>query len=213
MLLIATICTVFISIVLKQQDEKIEEIIAGKSESAALLAETILSTMSQGYQKRIIEFSNPNFSKSRKHMIRAFADRDRNQLLRLSKPLFKVFKKEDPYFSSIGWILPDNQVFLRVHAPEKFGENIANLRRDVAAVNNEKQQQSGFNAGIGSIQYRIVQPVFYHDKYLGAVQFGIKDSVIFDAAIPPIILVPLGGLLIFALENLFLALKKASYLK
>ena len=180
MLLIATICTVFISITIKQQDEKIAAIIAGKNESAVLLADTILTAMAEKYQKRAAAFSNPAFSKSREKMIRAFADRNRAQLLQLSKPLFQTLQKEDPYLSSIGWILPDNKVFLRVHDPESYGEDITGIRQDVVAVNSDKKMFSGFNAGLHSIQYRTVQPVFYHDKYLGAVQFGIKASVLFD---------------------------------
>lgn len=181
MLLIATICTVFFSIMLKQQDQKIKAIITGKSESSVLLAETILSSISKRYQKRAIAFSNPDFSDSREQMIRAFAQKDRKELLRLSEPLFSVLKKEDPYFASMGWILPDNRVFLRVQKPEQFGDNIENVRQDIVEVHNTRQQLFGFNAGVNCIQYRIVQPVFYHEKYLGVVQFGIKGSVIFDA--------------------------------
>lgn len=181
MLLIGTICTVFIFIVQKQQNEKIEELIAGKTESAVLLAETILSNMSQRYQKRAIALTNPKAFQSRDLMIRAFADRDREQLLKASKPILAILQQDTPYFASLGWILPNNQVFLRVHAPEQFGKNVENMRPDIVAVNRKKKQQSGFNAGIYSLQYRIVQPVFYNDAYIGAVQFGIKASIIFDA--------------------------------
>ncbi len=114
-------------------------------------------------------------------MIQAFGNRDRDKLLELSKSLFTVLKNENSYFSSVGWILPDNHVFLRVHDPKIFGDNVSKVRPDVAAVNKKRRQHSGFDAGYLSMQYRIVQPVFLHDQYLGALQFGIKASIIFEA--------------------------------
>ncbi|MBU1232590.1 MAG: response regulator [Proteobacteria bacterium] len=181
MLLIASICTVFVILVQQQHDEKVAGIIAGKGESAALLANTLLTEFSSNYQHRIMSFTDPSISPSREQMIRAFADRDRDKLLQLSKPFFAVFQKENPYFSTLAWILPDNHSFLAVHNPQKFGLDLSEIRPDIAAVNHDRQLFSGFDAGYAGLQYRIVQPVFYHDEYLGAVQFGIRASAIFDA--------------------------------
>ncbi len=180
MLLIMVICTVFIILLSRQHNDKVTAIIEGKNESATLLAENILSELAQKYQKRIIAFTNPAASQSRDMMIQAFANRDREKLLQLSKPLLSILQRENSYFRSIGWILPDNRVFLRLNYPEKFGDDISKIRSDVVAVNRDKRQYSGFDVGINSMQYRVVQPVFYHGKYLGAVQFGFKASVIFD---------------------------------
>jgi signal transduction histidine kinase len=181
MLLIAAICTVFVIIVQQQHDDKVSEIIEGKNESAVLLAETLLSELSLGYKRRIKSFTNPAVSVSRERMIQAFADRDREKLFQLSKLLYAQLKEENHYFSTIGWILPDNHTFLRLHYPEKFGDDISKIRPDIVSVNRDKRQVSGFDVGIASMQYRIVQPVFYHGKYLGAVQFGFKAGVVFDA--------------------------------
>ena len=170
MLLITVICTVFGILLQRQLDDKTAEIIAGKQESAALLAETILAEVVHNYSKRIISFSNAGFSSRRELMIRAFAKRDRAELLRLSQPLVKVLKKENAYFATVGWILPDNRVFLRTHNPEKFGDDVGGLRVDIATVNKQHQQQAGFDVGTHSMQYRVVQPVYYHNEYLGAVE-------------------------------------------
>lgn len=180
MLLIVAICSLFVTIIIRQYNENIEALIDGKSESAMLLAETILSNITQKYQKHIIAFSNPDFSESRRQMIKSFADRDRPRLLKASKSLFKALQREDSYFATIGWILPDNRVFLRVHKPEKFGDDISAIRRDIVEVNRYHKALSGFNAGKTCIQYRLIQPVFLNGSYLGAVQFGIQSSVIYD---------------------------------
>ncbi len=181
MLLITAICAIFGLFFQRQFDDKIAELIAGKKESAVLLAETLLSDASQSYRKRIISFVNPDLSSIREQMLAAFADRDRKKLLALSQPFLKGLQKENPYFSTIGWILPDNRVFLRVHNPGKSGDEIGALRPDIAAVNKEKQQKFGFDIGTSTLQYRIVQPVFYKNEYLGVVQFGIKAGIVLDA--------------------------------
>ncbi len=181
MLMIVAICSLFVTIIIKQYNENIEALIDGKSESALLLADTILSSITQRYQENIIAFSNPDFSESRRQMIKSFADQDRSRLLKASQSLLHALKQEDPYFATIGWILPNNRVFLRVHNPGKFGDDITAIRNDIVEVNRSHKPLSGFNAGQISVQYRLIQPVFYSGSHLGAVQFGINASVIFDA--------------------------------
>ncbi len=122
LLLITAICVVFGILVQRQHDEKMIEIVAGKKESAVLLADTLLSELSQRYQKRIVAFTNPAASKSRELMVKAFADRDREKLLLYSQKLLTVLEGENPNFITIGWVLPDNHVFLRTHDPGKFGD-------------------------------------------------------------------------------------------
>jgi PAS domain S-box-containing protein len=181
MLLITAICAIFGMFFQRQFDDKTTKFIAGKKESAFLLAETLLLNTSHSYRKRIISFINPNLSPIREQMLHAFADRDRKKLQELSQPLLRGLKRENPYFSTIGWILPDNHVFLRIHNPKKFGDDVGEIRPDIAEVNKEKQQKFGFDIGTSSLQYRIVQPVFYNNKYIGAVQFGIEADIVLDA--------------------------------
>jgi len=180
MCLIVAICVVFTTIVLQQHNDKIAAIIQGKSESATILSERIISEMSNKYQQRIRAFTNPDISPSREKMIEAFANKDREALFKFSNSLLTVFKKEFPSFSSMAWTLPDNHIFLRVHKPEKYGDDISKIRPDITAVNMEKRPYTGFNAGLLSMQYRVVQPVFYHDTYIGSVQFGIEADVVFE---------------------------------
>ena len=180
MCLIITICGVFTTIVLQQHNDKIVGIIQGKTESSSILSERISAQIADTYQQRIRLFINPAISRSREKMIQAFANRDRDTLFKLSNPFFTAFKKEFPSFSTMAWILPDNHIFLRVQKPEKYGDDISKTRPDIAAVNLEKRPHSGFNAGLMSMQYRVVQPVFYNDTYIGSVQFGIEAKVILE---------------------------------
>jgi len=181
MLVIITICAVFLTLLYQENQRSMQQIIDSKAQSASIVAEAIVEQTSIQYQLRIKSFLNYKSSKSREMMIQAFARRDRQELLRLSKPLFETLQEENSHFSTLGWILPDNQAFLRVHSPEDFGQNVTKMRPDVAAVNLFHKQRSGFTTGYIGLQYRVVEPVFYQNKYLGAVQIGIEGQVLQDA--------------------------------
>ncbi len=181
MLVIITICIVFLSLLYRENQRSMQQIIDNKARSAFIVAESIVEQTSIQYQLRIKSFLNYKSSKSREMMIQAFANRDRQELLRLSKPFFEILQHENPYFSTLGWILPDNHAFLRIHSPENFGQNVAKMRPDIAAVNTFREQRSGFTTGYIGLQYRVVEPVFYQNKYLGALQIGIEGQVLQDA--------------------------------
>jgi signal transduction histidine kinase/CheY-like chemotaxis protein len=125
-------------------------------------------------------FVNYKAFDSKEVLIKTFADRDRQRLQIRSKPFFDLLQKENPYFASLGWILPDNTAFLRVHDPENFGQDVSKMRPDVVAVNKDRRQRSGFTTGYAGLHYRVVQPVFYQGAYLGAVQMGIKGEILTD---------------------------------
>ena len=208
MVMITSICFIFSLVVQRLHNKKVDELIAGKRESATLLADTLLTQFSKKYQDRLKAMVNTNVSPTRKQLVKAFADRNRDRLLELNIPLFKVLKNENPYFQSIGWILPDNHVFLRLNYPEKFGDDVSMLRPDVAAVNKDKRQRTGFQEGIKTIQYRIVQPVYYLDQFIGSVQFGIEANAIYDVLQKK--LNTIAGMVIVDSENIDLKKSTAS---
>lgn len=180
MVVILTICAIFLLLLSRQHQHYLEKSIATQLESADTVAETIIQQVSSNYALRIHGFVNYKASRSKEALVRAFAQRDRRLLQELSRPFFDILKNENPYFSTLGWILPDNTAFLRVHAPDNFGQNVGTIRPDVAAVNKEKRQQAGFTTGYVGLQYRVVHPVFFNDSYIGATQFGIKGTVLLD---------------------------------
>lgn len=181
MLVIITICFVFLSLLYRENLRSMQQIIDNKARSASIVAESIVEQTSIQYQLRIKSFINYKSSKTREMMIQAFANHDRQELQRLSKPFFDILQHENPHFSTLGWVLPDNHAFLRVHAPENFGQDVTKMRPDIAAVNTFREQRSGFTTGYIGLQYRVVEPVFYQNKYLGALQIGIEGQVLQEA--------------------------------
>lgn len=180
MLLAFLICTAFCFLLYQQNARNRDLLVEGKRDTAGLLAESILSSTRQHYQMRIKSFINYRVSVSKEQMIRAFAKRDRDELFRLSLPFYEILKEENPYFMSFGWILPDNQVFLRVHKPEDEHGNIAGVRQDIVMVNRDRVQLSGFSIGRNGSQFRVLQPVYYNGEYLGVLQMGVDARFVIE---------------------------------
>lgn len=182
-LAICTICAIFFTLLARQNRQNLQGFISSKTESAQIVATTILTMTGHQYERRIQSFVNYKTAKSKEQIVKAFANRDRQRLLKKSKPFLNLLKKENPYFASLAWILPDNTVFLRVHKSGNFGQNVRKMRPDVVAVNKDQRPRSGFSTGYMGLQYRVVQPVFYQGEYLGALQFGIKADLLLDTII------------------------------
>ncbi len=178
--LITIICGVFIIILAQHCQDDRDLYIADQVKSARIVAQVIKEQKSSQYRKRIKSVLNYKAAIARHKMLQAFAGQDREELLRLTLPLVDILKTESSQFSTFGWVLPDNHAFLRSHNPQKFGEDVTQMRPDVVAANRERKQYAGFTAGYVGLQYRIVQPVLYEGQHLGVVQFGLQDSLLLD---------------------------------
>ncbi|MEW6595370.1 MAG: EAL domain-containing protein [Thermodesulfobacteriota bacterium] len=105
----------------------------------------------------------------------AFARRDRERLLQLVAPLFQqILHRENPHFEKLHFHTPDNRSFLRVHAPARFGDDLAATRPMVVEANRTRQQQAGYELSSEGLFYRVVQPLAHNGQHVGTVEFGIK---------------------------------------
>ena len=181
MVLILLVCSIFLTLFIRHGHIAIERIISSKEKSARILAQRIFTETQTHYQKRIKSFVAYENNKQKSALISAFAHRDREKLLAHSQPFLKILKGENNFFSSIGWVLPDNHNFLRVHKPENFGDDVSVFRPDIAEANGTRRPVSGFMVGPSGMEYRVVQPVFYEGDFLGVTQFGIKASLFMDS--------------------------------
>ncbi len=79
--------------------------------------------------------------------------------------------------------LPNNDSFLRMHRPNKYGDNLTKDRLTVKFVNENKKFIDGFEEGKIFNGFRFVYPLFKDEKYLGSVEisfsalFFIKEMV------------------------------------
>lgn len=176
MLIIISICSVFNYLFIQHTQQTLEHCIKIKVESIRAIVKNIEGQKNRHYQKRINSFINYKLEPVREKILQAFAAQDREELLRLSTPYFNLIQSEDPSFSTLAWILPDNRNFLRVHSPHKPMDDIIKMRPDIVKANRDRQQYSGYILAKGGIRYAIVNPVFYKGRHLGVLQFGLNES-------------------------------------
>ncbi len=78
--------------------------------------------------------------------------------------------------------LPNNESFLRVHTPAKFGDDLSEVRKTVEFVNREHGAISGFEKGKTYGSYRFIFPIKGTNKeHLGSVEFSFGPAAIASA--------------------------------
>ncbi len=104
----------------------------------------------------------------------AFAARDRDRLLALTQDSFAVLKK-DYGLQQLQFHTAPATSFLRVHKPEKFGDDLSSFRATVVAANAEHRMVSGIESGVAGLGLRAVVPVSGPDgEQVGTVEFGLS---------------------------------------
>ncbi|MCK5697011.1 MAG: response regulator [Gammaproteobacteria bacterium] len=80
---------------------------------------------------------------------------------------------------------PGDTSFLRVHWPEKFGDNMDNVRFTVVDTNKEQLQRSGFEIGRVDSGIRSMVPIFYQKnknakkQFIGTLEAGTSFTSMF----------------------------------
>ena len=70
--------------------------------------------------------------------------------------------------------LPPAVSFLRLHKPQKFGDDLSSFRKTVLATNEQKKIIEGVEKGRAGFGIRGVVPVFYEGKHTGSVELGLS---------------------------------------
>jgi len=105
------------------------------------------------------------------------ADEEQKRLLRqkLYTTLKEKFHELQKFgFKQVHFHLPDNHSFLRMHKPEKFGDDLSDFRKTVVYVNETNHRISGFEEGVANDGYRFVFPLFNKNHYLGSVELSFS---------------------------------------
>jgi methyl-accepting chemotaxis protein len=99
----------------------------------------------------------------------AFANRDR-ELLR--EMLLDSYEDISDDMAQFHFHLPDSTSFLRLHNPDKYGDDLSSFRFTVNQANEEQKIVTGIEEGRGGYGLRVVSPVEYQGEHLGTVEFG-----------------------------------------
>ncbi len=110
----------------------------------------------------------------------AFAAQDRQRLTDLTLESYTILK--DQYdISQYQFHLTSDISFLRLHSPDKYGDDLSSFRYTVVQVNETKESVSGLEVGRGGAGIRGVTPVFYQGQHIGSVEFGLNfDKTLVD---------------------------------
>lgn len=75
------------------------------------------------------------------------------------------------------FVLPNNESFYRAHKPDKFGDDLTNIRSDFKYVNETHRPTRGFVQGRTAHGFRNAFPLFDKNyKYIGAVEVSFSSD-------------------------------------
>ena len=99
----------------------------------------------------------------------------RKQLYKLLKEKYEVIKLKDVF--QYHFLLPNNESFLRMHKPSKFGDNLADVRADYKYVNKFKKPTRGFVQGRVAHGFRNTFPIFDEENnHIGAMEVSFSSD-------------------------------------
>ena len=102
-----------------------------------------------------------------------FGAGDRDALAREFVPGFDRLKAEYG-IRQFQFHLPPATSYLRVHKPEKHGDDLSSFRKTVVETNARRAPVSGLEKGIAGIGVRGVVPVVSEGRPVGSVEFGLS---------------------------------------
>ncbi|HEX5394617.1 MAG TPA: methyl-accepting chemotaxis protein [Rhodocyclaceae bacterium] len=102
-----------------------------------------------------------------------FNSGDRKALADMFVPGFATLAKEYG-IEQFQFHTPPATSFLRVHKPEKFGDDLSAFRNTVVATNKNQKPTKGLEGGVAGLGARGMVPVSYRGHHVGSVEFGMS---------------------------------------
>jgi|GEM_PF-1313459 len=99
----------------------------------------------------------------------------------LREELYSLLSREYLHLSNLvnlrhlHFHLKNNESFLRMHKPSKFGDDLTHIRPSVAYVNKYKKPIDGFEEGRIYNGLRFIYPLFFNQKHVGSVEVSYSS--------------------------------------
>jgi len=103
----------------------------------------------------------------------AFAAKDRDALLAMYEPGFEAMQTRFGV-RQFQFHTPPATSFVRIHKPEKFGDDLSGFRKTVVQANASQTPIQGLERGVAGLGMRGVTPVFHEGEHVGTVEFGLS---------------------------------------
>lgn len=98
---------------------------------------------------------------------------DRTALQNALQQAFSVLKS-DFGLRQFQFHKPPATSYLRVHKPQKFGDDLSSFRQTVVVTNRDRNPVSGIEQGVAGLGIRGVVPVIINGQHWGSVEFGFS---------------------------------------
>ncbi|MEK9971571.1 MAG: methyl-accepting chemotaxis protein, partial [Ferrovibrio sp.] len=108
----------------------------------------------------------------------AMAAGERDKLAKLFVPSFQALRK-DYGAVQMQFHTPPATSFLRVHRPERFGDDLSSFRHTVVATNTNKKPTQGLEFGVEGLGVRGMVPVMHDGKHIGSFELGMSFGQFF----------------------------------
>ncbi|MDM8533198.1 diguanylate cyclase [Clostridiaceae bacterium HSG29] len=105
------------------------------------------------------------------------ASEERKDELRkiLSNNVEKIYNRtKKNKFRQFHFVLKDNESFLRMHAIDKYGDNLTDVRNTVRISNEKEIFVEGFEEGRIFNGYRFQYPLFNNEKHIGSMEISLS---------------------------------------
>lgn len=134
-----------------------------------------LHAIIKNQEKRIVKLYQSRLIKNLKSLgvKDAIKNQDNQELYKFIVPRYEELKKSNINFKMMHFHNKDNTSFLRMHKPNKFGDDLSSFRQIVVDTNNLKRPFYGFEKGKYGYFYRIINPIVYENVHYGSVEFGL----------------------------------------
>ncbi len=138
-------------------------------------------------------------------LMQVFVSRDREALMRESERYFEWLRLLNTDINNMHYYLPDTVSFLRMHKREAYGDDLSCITPIVTATNTTLQRHNGYEAGLYGFYLRVVSPLIFERRHVGALGLGLNLSAIISE-----LRQVNTGIYLIAMENQDPALKKLS---
>lgn len=137
-----------------------------EKDTAQLIDSIILDIKNEQYDHGRIVLSNTA-------IVKAFANKDKQELSKLTMPIYDDLKLHNKFLTIMQFYTEDNHRFLTLHKPSDNEDNFDDFLHIVAKTNSSKEIQSAIDVSKQGINYIVTFPVFYKNEYLGVFELGV----------------------------------------
>lgn len=101
---------------------------------------------------------------------------------RLYRWMYRTYlSMKDHNLLQLHFHLADGTSYLRFHKPDRYGDDLLDVRHSICIANNEKRPVRGFETGKVRSGFRYVYPVSWNGRHLGSVEVSVTTKGILDA--------------------------------